>query len=224
MLLWSVVLLTLLSQLISSEDTLINETQEDEVDIKQSTAADNVTELNSTNETFDNSSRENVPVGIQSRDAYSERHENLALRKKAIQSSTLNWYSILGVANRAVDGNINRNFDAGSCTHTLNTFPAWWAVDLGHETTVGRVRITNRGDCCADRLANFYIGLTNVSPWTTAPRLEESSICKYYIGFPPGGIPTDIYCEPDTEPGRYLFVLQGKEFPLTICELEAYLR
>jgi len=142
--------------------------------------------------------------------------ENLALNKNAIQSSGPG-------ANKAVDGNFNPNYPSGSCTAAGPEDHAWWAVDLGQETHIGRVRITNRADSVPERLSNFFIGLTNLSPWiTSAPKLANSTVCKYYTGTPPGGVSLDIFCEPNTKPGRYLYVMLNKVDTLTICELEAF--
>jgi len=155
-------------------------------------------------------------------------NDNLALRKNAIQSSTILFGKLFCAANLAVDGNTNGNFYAGSCAHTnpitTRGYPNWWAVDLGQSTSVGRVRITNRGDCCAYRLADFNIGLSYVSPWLTGDPWIQTIACNSYSGIIPGGIPTDVYCGPNTVYGRYLVVLMTTSHPLTICELEAYLR
>jgi len=146
---------------------------------------------------------------------------NLALKKSAIQSSTRTDLS--GYPSNAVDGNSDGVYGHKSCSHTNDGTSHWWAVDLGEDAHIGRVRITNRGDCCPERLKDLYVGLTNVSPWKTAPKLDKtSSICKHYAGIPPGGVPTDIVCEPNTASGRYPFVLLEKSLALTICELEAY--
>jgi hypothetical protein len=165
-------------------------------------------------------------------DVYSkERHsailslannDNLALKRNAIQSSTYtDAGATMGIASNAVDGFQTSEFSWSKCSCTNDELSPWWAVDLGQETPVGRVRIINR-NILPERLSNFYIGLTNVSPWTSAPSLARSSICKFTVANPPAGVPTDYTCDPGTEPGRYLFVmLRGKNF-LTICELEAY--
>jgi len=150
-------------------------------------------------------------------------NENLALNKNATQSSTYTDGNLVGLASKAVDGVADDFVLIKTCTHTNNELPAWWAVDLGQKTPVVRVRITNRNHpAVVDRLSNFYIGLTNVSPWTSAPNLATSSICKFIAGYPPGGVPTDYICDPGTAPGRYLFVLLKNQNFLTICELEAY--
>jgi hypothetical protein len=149
-------------------------------------------------------------------------NENLALNKNATQSSS--YYGIDNVAGRpinAVDGNTNPYIGGNSCTHTNSELGAWWAVDLGEEKAVGRLTITNR-QLNPQRLSNFYIGLTNVSPWTSAPTLAKSSICKFVVETPPAGTPKNYTCDAGTEPGRYLFVMLKNQEILTLCELEAY--
>jgi len=156
----------------------------------------------------------------------SSPNDNLALHKNAVQSTTPAGMPA-NSPNLAVDGIADGAYTHGSCTHTDVQASAWWAVDLGQVTSVGRVRIINRADCCSERLQNFFIGLTNVSPGTKPPSQlspSESSICKYYTGIPPGGVPTDIGCGCNSQPGRYLYVLLNKTDPLTICELEAYFK
>jgi len=146
-------------------------------------------------------------------------NENLALNKPTVQSST---YSALTPSNKAVDGIIPEVL--GDCAITNIVAPAWWAVDLGQETPIGRVRITNRKEGYPEQTSDFFIGLTNVSPWTTPPSVVASSttICKYYTGHPSLGIPTDIFCNPNTGAGRYLFVYMTQAQFLSICELEAF--
>jgi hypothetical protein len=151
-------------------------------------------------------------------------NENMALNKNATQSSTYNHGPSDGEASRAVDGNTDAVLESNSCSHTLNSpLPSWWAVDLGEETPVGRVRITNR-NILPERLSNFTIGLTNVSPWTSAPSLATSSICKFSDTYPPAAVPTNFTCDAGAAPGRYLYVmLRSQDInPVTICELEAY--
>jgi hypothetical protein len=150
------------------------------------------------------------------------KDENLALRKQAIQSSTYSGNTLPSQANLAVDGNTDSIFLDNSCSATLNSAPRWWAVDLGQETPVGRVKITSRSESTLGQLQNFFIALTNVSPWTTSPpSLSQATVCKYYVGSPPAGIPLDIFCEPNAGSGRYLFVQTSSDH-LSICELEAY--
>jgi hypothetical protein len=57
--------------------------------------------------------------------------------KPATQSST-GWD---GLSNRAVDGDTNGNYGAGSCTHTQKQANAWWAVDLQATYAVDKVTL-----------------------------------------------------------------------------------
>ena len=77
--------------------------------------------------------------------------------KSAFQSST-GWG---GVPSRAVDGNKNSQWGGKSCTHTNKQHNAWWRVDLGGNYLVTKVQVTNRGDCCWNRLSNFDIRVGN---------------------------------------------------------------
>ena len=62
------------------------------------------------------------------------------------------------MAQKAVDGNTNSNFHEKSCSHTRKgDSEPWWEVDLGHAYNVAGVEITNRGDCCGNRLENFNV-------------------------------------------------------------------
>jgi len=150
-------------------------------------------------------------------------NENMALKKNATQSSSFVYSNVVYDASKAVDGNANPNWQGGSCaTSGGAVLPEWWAVDLGQETLVGRVRITGRSDCCPLHMSDFTIGLTNVSPWTTAPKLDQSSVCKRYEGTFPIGTPTDVFCDANMKPGRFLFILKSSNTGLVVCELEAY--
>jgi YVTN family beta-propeller protein len=81
-------------------------------------------------------------------------HVDLARGQTATQSST--GYG--GIAGRAVDGNAGGSAYAnGSVTATSEENQPWWQVDLGQPYRLSGIRIWNRADCCAERLANFYI-------------------------------------------------------------------
>ena len=64
-----------------------------------------------------------------------------------------------GAADRAIDGNTDGNWSAGSCTATANRQDPWWEVDLGNEYPVDRVILHNRIDCCTERLNDFTLTL-----------------------------------------------------------------
>jgi hypothetical protein len=81
---------------------------------------------------------------------------NLALGKSATQSSTFPGYPT-AVAASAVDGNTDGNFFDGSVTATNLDANAWWQVDLGASASISSVVVWNRTDCCASRLSNFWV-------------------------------------------------------------------
>ena len=61
-----------------------------------------------------------------------------------------------GNPNRAIDGNTNGQWAAGSITHTDGP-DSWWEVDLQDTYYISYMRIWNRLDCCSERLTNFPI-------------------------------------------------------------------
>src|ERR1051325_2784896 len=60
-------------------------------------------------------------------------------------------------ASRAVDGNTNGNWANNSVTHTDYNYEGWWQVDLGSVQSISSIKLSNRTDCCAERLSNFYV-------------------------------------------------------------------
>jgi hypothetical protein len=80
--------------------------------------------------------------------------ENIALGGIATQSSE-GWG---GAPGRAVDGNTDGIWGAGTTTHT-NGAPSWWEVDLLDTYDIDTIRLWNRLDCCSERLTNFTITL-----------------------------------------------------------------
>ncbi len=75
-----------------------------------------------------------------------------------MQSSTGPWG---GVASRGNDGNSNPQWSGKSCTATNRQPRPWWRVDLQKIYTVGKVKLTNRQDCCWNRLRNIEIKVGN---------------------------------------------------------------
>ncbi|MEX1366835.1 MAG: discoidin domain-containing protein, partial [Nannocystaceae bacterium] len=91
------------------------------------------------------------------------RTTNLAFGKPATQSST----GFGAPASRAVDGNTNGSFGAGSVSHTAVDGPGqWWQVDLQTTQNIGQVVIFNRTDCCAQKLHDFTLRVsTDGTTW-----------------------------------------------------------
>lgn len=81
-------------------------------------------------------------------------------------------------AERAIDGVTNGDFSGASVTHTSNSEKTWWEGDLGQERVVSKVKIHNRSDCCAGRLQQFHIILTNKNPGTAGQLLDLQSVLE----------------------------------------------
>ena len=78
---------------------------------------------------------------------------NLALNRPASQSP-----SGLSSAAKAVDGNKNPNYHAGSCSHTHpDDLSHWWRVDLGRMYLITKVEIRNRDICKQLLIVTLYI-------------------------------------------------------------------
>ncbi|WP_329390993.1 alpha-L-fucosidase [Streptomyces sp. NBC_01716] len=95
---------------------------------------------------------------------------NVAHGRTATQSSTA-WD---GVPSRAVDGDTAGDYlRDNTTTHTAEpSNQAWWQVDLERSHTIDTVEIWNRTDCCAERLADYWV-LVSDTPFT-AGSLEEA--------------------------------------------------
>ncbi|XP_078700177.1 uncharacterized protein LOC144926966 [Branchiostoma floridae x Branchiostoma belcheri] len=135
---------------------------------------------------------------------------NIALRKPAFQSSVHYGH----VAGRAVDGDTNTDFRAGSCQHTSNVPPnsTWW-VDLGKSATISSVVIFNRQDCCPERLNPFNIHIGDSDQISTNPKCggdHQIALTQPSISVPCQGMQ-----------GRYVGVrLPGDGRILTVCEVQ----
>jgi hypothetical protein len=91
---------------------------------------------------------------------WNESGQNVALGKKATQSST-GWG---GSASLAVDGNTSGNYWSRSTTHTdQRDTNQWWKVELGSNHYIKEIIIFNRTDCCEGRLSNASLQLINGS-------------------------------------------------------------
>ncbi|XP_036394348.1 uncharacterized protein LOC118784294 [Megalops cyprinoides] len=139
------------------------------------------------------------------------RLKNVALRGRATQSSQDS-----GSAFNAIDGNHNSNYHEGSCTHTeLQTDP-WWRVDLRRKYRVTSVTITNRGDCCHERINGAEIRIGN----SMENNGNNNPVCAVVSSIPAGRNMTVLCKEME---GRYVsIVLPGREKYLTLCEVEVH--
>ncbi|XP_034776544.2 LOW QUALITY PROTEIN: fucolectin-5-like [Acipenser ruthenus] len=122
----------------------------------------------------------------------------------------------LAASSNAIDGNHNPNLIQGSCSHTASHSSPWWRVDLLAPHRVNLVVITNRGDCCAERIngAEIRIG--------SSLENEGNSNHRYAtIHSIPAGISRTYSCS--GMEGLYVnMVIPGKKEYLCLCEVEVY--
>ena len=87
-------------------------------------------------------------------------YTNLAIGSTASQSSTLT-NAALPTADKAIDGNTNNSFNAGSTTHTNPGAggAVFWETTLASLSQINEIALYNRGDCCPERLSNFRVSI-----------------------------------------------------------------
>lgn len=150
---------------------------------------------------------------------------NHAVSGEATQSSTLGD----AIADRAIDGDTNGAYSAGSVSHTAQS-PAsamnqpWWQVDLGAVKEVGAVNVWNRTDsCCVQRLSDFYV-LVSARPFGNddlATLLQRDDITAQRFTAP-GPVPR-LTTATFTGDARYVRVqLATTGVPLHLAEVEVY--
>ncbi|HET6291824.1 MAG TPA: discoidin domain-containing protein, partial [Kribbella sp.] len=110
---------------------------------------------------------------------------NLSTNRPATQSST-----DVGTAARAVDGNTNGVFAAGSVSRTASSSQPWWQVDLLTNSRVGNVTVHNRTDASADKLNNavVFLSTASMSGRTYAQLMADSTVIKLNLGATPGAV------------------------------------
>jgi hypothetical protein len=134
--------------------------------------------------------------------------ENLARGKPATQNAT----DGSAVATRAVDGNLDGNFNNGSVTMTApdktvtKSVLQWWQVDLGAAKAIGEVLLHNRTDCCGEKLNNFTVRVSaNGTNWQDYP----------YVG--PAGQVAAVVVQ---QVARYVRVRLNKSGTLSLAEVQ----
>uniref|UniRef100_A0A672NLP6 Fucolectin tachylectin-4 pentraxin-1 domain-containing protein n=1 Tax=Sinocyclocheilus grahami TaxID=75366 RepID=A0A672NLP6_SINGR len=143
-------------------------------------------------------------------EVYGYLAENLAVAGAAIQSSTFeDWF-----AEKAIDRGLQQLYTG--CSSTLNETNPWWRLDLRHIYRVSKVVITNRKDCCAERIngAEIRIGNSLENNGTNNP------ICAVIPAIP-AGESYSYSC--DGMEGRYMnLIVPGHMKILTLCEVKVY--
>uniref|UniRef100_A0A3P9Q8C9 Si:ch211-215k15.4 n=1 Tax=Poecilia reticulata TaxID=8081 RepID=A0A3P9Q8C9_POERE len=142
-------------------------------------------------------------------------YKNVALHGKATQSHRIEHP--LSSAYNAIDGNRQADQLAGSCTHTIAMTNPWWRVDLLDSYIVTSMSVTNRRDCCSERLNGAEIHIGNSLLDNGAANTVVAAISHI-----PAGRTLTITFTRHVE-GRYVtVVLPGLNRMLTLCEVEVY--
>ncbi|XP_075444568.1 uncharacterized protein LOC142488078 [Ascaphus truei] len=134
---------------------------------------------------------------------------NLARLGEASQSSN---YITFATADKAIDGNKNGVFSTQTCTHTNNEKDPWWRLDLKQSYKIDTIVITNRQDCCPERLKGAEVRVGNSADNKNPVCGSINDISKPII---------TIFCK--GMEGRYVsVVIPGRSEYLTLCEVEVY--
>lgn len=144
---------------------------------------------------------------------YQEEKENVALRGEATQIDT---WDENGAASNAINGNRDSVYSHKSCSHTRTTTDPWWKLDLRRVYVINSISITNRRDCCPQRLdgAEIRIGHSLDNEGNNNP------VAATVGHIPAGGSQTFKFPEKE---GRYVNVfLPGRDKYLTLCEVEVH--
>ncbi|XP_033958264.1 fucolectin-2-like [Pseudochaenichthys georgianus] len=140
-------------------------------------------------------------------------YQNVALRGKATQSDRYNH--VFGSAISAIDGNRDHHFLSGSCSHTDAESNPWWRVDLLEPYVVTSVIISNRGDCCPERLVGAQIHIGN--------SLDDNGAANPVVGTISTIEALYTLTFTDRVEGRYVTVrIPGEGKVLALCEVEVY--
>ncbi|XP_076842398.1 uncharacterized protein LOC143486818 isoform X2 [Brachyhypopomus gauderio] len=144
---------------------------------------------------------------------------NVALKGRATQSSlsVSGMWPGFGLAQNAIDGNRNPDLKKGSCTQTVEETAPWWRVDLHRNHEVYAVALTNRGDCCSERLDGAQIRVGTY----IENEGKENPICAVVTSIPAGQ--TKLFECQRTLEGRYVTVVLPGNGTLSLCEVEVFM-
>jgi hypothetical protein len=119
----------------------------------------------------------------------------------------------------AVDGSTDGAFFDGSVTATNLNANAWWQVDLGASAPIASVTIWNRTDCCANRLSDYWVFISNTpflatdTPSTLQNRAGTFANHQFFAPNPSAAIAAGVQ-------GRYVRVqLSGTDY-LSLAEVQ----
>ncbi|KAK7878047.1 hypothetical protein WMY93_031297 [Mugilogobius chulae] len=143
----------------------------------------------------------------------SKRDVNVALGGEATQIDT---YEI-GAASNAIDGKRDSVFYHHSCSHTLTSTDPWWRLDMKQSHTITSITVTNRKDCCAERLDGAQIRVGNSLENNGNDNPLVATVSHIAAGR------SQSFMFPSAVEGRYVNIyLPGTDKYLTLCEVEVY--
>ncbi|XP_033935957.1 uncharacterized protein [Pseudochaenichthys georgianus] len=133
---------------------------------------------------------------------------NIAKGGKVTQSTI----AYRGYPDRAIDGNRASAYNQRSCTNTRKQRNPWWRLDLLKTYRINTVTITNRKDCCSDRINGAQIRVGN------SLKGRPNPVCAVIPSIKAGTSKT-FKC--NGMKGRYVtIVIRGRDKILTLCEVE----
>ncbi len=180
-----------------------------------------------------NSSSVSVTVaasaGNDNNDNNSGTVELLSQGKPATQSTTLTGYGVTPSADKAVDGNTSGlwtgNDATQSMTHTASDTEnePWWQVDLGQSSSIERVKVWNRTDCCSDRLQYFYIFVSDndMTGKTVQELLSDSTVTAEHVNENLWNVESKEVVLTNAQ-GRYIKIQRAGVGILTLAEVEVF--
>ncbi len=118
----------------------------------------------------------------------------------------------------AIDGDVSGDDNLGSVTRTDSDFEAWWTVDMQSVIQVERVRLWNRTDCCNERLADFYLFVSELpfASTSVAATLADPNVTAIFHA---GQAPNYLTLQPGVA-GRYLRIQLTGTDQLSLAEVQ----
>jgi hypothetical protein len=149
--------------------------------------------------------------------------KNRSIGGTATQSST----ATNGEASKAIDGDRNGvwvNTAANKISKTNVENNPWWQVDLGAsaQPIIDAIRISNRSDCCASELSDFYIMVAD-TPFSTVDPTLNTAIAHATWSYQVVGAVNEYQTVllPPNVSGRYVRIQKtGINQSLTLAEVE----
>ena len=146
----------------------------------------------------------------------------------AKQKDTYQDNETLAGAYLAIDGITNGEWmdNGNSVTATKTISDTWWQGDFGALKEVNSVTLYNRINCCADRLDDFYILVTNDD--VTGQSLAEARASASVEIYEPTPVPSSsssdnsrTYNFPEGARGRYITIYKAANSHLSLAEVVA---